>query len=118
MLRLAEDHRAAAQTAAPRRTESGLDFLSRLRSLQSGAHAKLDGCYRSGAVSPGRSVSEGCENADHQHPTTRKIAAKPAPYFEMTQQVEKSARATQFFSGLLGVHPRPFQVQFCAVSCG
>ncbi len=88
MLRLAEDHRAAAQTAAPRRTESGLDFLSRLRSLQSGAHAKLDGCYRSGAVSPGRSVSEGCENADHEHPTGRKIAAKPTPYFEMTQQGE------------------------------
>ena len=101
MLRLAEDHRAAAQTAAPRRTESGLDFLSRLRSLQSGAHAKLDGCYRSGAVSLGRSVSEGCENADHEHPTTRKIAAKPTPYSEMTQQGEKSARATQFFSGLL-----------------
>jgi hypothetical protein len=104
MLRLAEEHRAVAQTAAPRRTESGLDFLSRLRSLQSGARAKLDGCYRSGAVSPGRSVSEGCENADHEHPTTQKIAAKPTLYSEITQQGEKSARATQFFSGLLGAN--------------
>ena len=80
------------------------DFLSRLRRLQSGAHAKLEGCYRSGAVSPGRSVSKECENTHREHPAARKIAAKLTWYSEMTQRREKSARATNFFSGLLRWH--------------
>jgi hypothetical protein len=83
-------------------------IFSRLRRLQSGAHAKLDGCYRSGAVSPGRSVSAGCENAHREHPAARKIAEKLTTYSKITRQGEKSARATQFFSSLL----EPTRVSF------
>src|SRR5258707_9234900 len=41
MFRLAEDDCGAAQSAAPRSWQSGLDLHLRLRRLQPGAHAKL-----------------------------------------------------------------------------
>ena len=57
MFWLAEDHRVAAQGAASRNIEGGLDFYVRVRGLQSGAHAQPAGRYSSGAVSAGRGVS-------------------------------------------------------------
>ncbi len=57
MFWLAEDDCVAAQGAASRNVEGGLDVYLRLCGLQSGAHAKPDGRRGSSAVSPGRSVS-------------------------------------------------------------
>src|SRR5438270_13866279 len=66
MFRLAEDDCRAAESAAPRSWQSGLDLHLRLRRLQPGAHAQLGGRSSSG-VSRGRRVpgeagigGEGC----------------------------------------------------------
>ena len=56
MLWLAEDHRAPEEGAPSWGVQSALDFYSRLRRLQSGAHTKSGRCS-CGSVSPGRSVS-------------------------------------------------------------
>ena len=56
MLWLVEDDCADAESAPSRGLQSGLDLYLRLRSLQSGAHAK-SGCDSSSAVSWRRSVS-------------------------------------------------------------
>src|SRR5256885_10459194 len=56
VFRLAEDGRPAAQSAASRSVQSGLDLHLRLRSLQPGAHAKPRGSPS--AVSPDRRVSD------------------------------------------------------------
>src|SRR6187549_2958376 len=56
MLRLAEDHCAPEKGAPSRGVQSTLDLYSRLRRLQSGAHAK-SGRRSSGGISRGRSVS-------------------------------------------------------------
>ena len=56
MLRLAEDDRAHAEGSASWGWQSALDLYSRLRRLQSGAHAK-PGRRGSGGVSRGRRVS-------------------------------------------------------------
>src|SRR5207245_4366936 len=55
VFRLAEDGRPAAQSAASRSVQSGLDLHLRLRSLQPGAHAKP--CGSPSAVSPDGRVS-------------------------------------------------------------
>src|ERR1700686_1627038 len=79
MFRLAENDCVAAQGAASRNVEGGLDVYLCLRGLQPGAHAKPDGRRGSSAVSRGHSVSQRPETttwaARQREKTTRKTAS-------------------------------------------
>jgi len=63
MFWLAEDHCVVAPSASSWNVEGGLDVYVGMRGLQLGAHAEPDGHHSSGAVGPGRSVSERRGNA-------------------------------------------------------
>src|SRR5271169_2403989 len=101
MFWMVEDDCLAAQGAASRNVQSGLDVYLCLRGLQPGAHAKPDGRHGSRAVSPGRSVSERRGNARSGRPEVRKSARKASPKSENHATRTDIARATQFFSTLL-----------------
>src|SRR5450755_104544 len=88
MFWLAEDGGGAAQSAAPRSGQSGVDFHLRLRRLQSGAHAKSGG-RSSGGVSRGRSVSAGSEIAG-------KAPREDALSTPQPQSTMKKARTTPY----------------------
>src|SRR5260370_39845203 len=98
MFWLAEDDCGAAQSAASRSLQSGLDLYLRLRGLQLGAHAKSGG-HSSGGVGRGRRGSAwagfsciGPRNIRHQLlPTTR------------DEKQQAKHRIPQFFSSLLGL---------------
>src|SRR5713101_9370886 len=98
MFWLAEDDCGAAQSAASRSLQSGLDLYLRLRGLQLGAHAKSGG-HSSGGVGRGRRVSAwagfspiGPRNIRNQLLATTRDEKQQAKH-----------RIPQFFSSLLGV---------------
>src|SRR6266851_166536 len=104
MFWLAEDDCGAAQSAASRSLQSGLDLYLRLRGLQLGAHAKSGG-HSSGGVGRGRRVSAwagfspiGPRNIRNQLLATTR---------DEKQQAKN--RITQFFSSLLGLKPQKVQ---------
>src|SRR5713226_8124556 len=97
MFWLAEDDCGAAQSAASRSLQSGLDLYLRLRGLQLGAHAKSGG-HSSGGVGRGRRVSAwagfspiGPRNIKNQLLATTRDEKQQAKH-----------RIPQFFSSLLG----------------
>src|SRR5260370_21894126 len=97
MFWLAEDDCGAAQSAASRSLQSGLDLYLRLRGLQLGAHAKSGG-HSSGGVGRGRRVSAwagfspiGPRNIRNQLLATTRDEKQQAKH-----------RIPQFFSSLLG----------------
>src|SRR5216684_6032194 len=96
MFWLAEDDCGAAQSAASRSLQSGLDLYLRLRGLQLGAHAKSGG-HSSGGVGRGRRVSAwagfspiGPRNIRNQLLATTRDEKQQAKH-----------RIPQFFSSLL-----------------
>src|SRR6266849_10530077 len=96
MFWLAEDDCGAAQSAASRSLQSGLDLCLRLRGLQLGAHAKSGG-HSSGGVGRGRRVSAwagfspiGPRNIRNQLLATTRDEKQQAKH-----------RIPQFFSSLL-----------------
>src|SRR6266852_3234219 len=96
MFWLAEDDCGAAQSAASRSLQSGLDLYLRLRGLQLGAHAKSGG-HSSGCVGRGRRVSAwagfspiGPRNIRNQLLATTRDEKQQAKH-----------RIPQFFSSLL-----------------
>src|SRR5712692_6680287 len=97
MFWLAEDDCGAAQSAASRSLQSGLDLYLRLRGLQLGAHAKSGG-HSFGGVGRGRRVSAwagfspiGPRNIRNQLLATTRDEKQQAKH-----------RIPQFFSSLLG----------------
>src|SRR5712692_1617887 len=96
MFWLAEDDCGAAQSAASRSLQSGLDLYLRLRGLQLGAHAKSGG-HSFGGVGRGRRVSAwagfspiGPRNIRNQLLATTRDEKQQAKH-----------RIPQFFSSLL-----------------